>query len=274
MITRFAPTPSGYLHLGNAVNALLVDWMARRLDGTVHLRIDDLDAARSRPAYVQDVFDVLAWLGIEWSSGPRDAAEVARAAADPGRLRPYRDAMYALVDSSLETYACACPRSALVGPPRGGCPGDCRTAGYRLTPGRTALRVHVPPGTSIDEGGATVDLEHEVGDVVVWRRDDLPAYHLASVVDDAARSVTHVVRGEDLRAATAAQRFLAPHAGAAGFLDADVVHHRLLTDDAGRKLSKSQVRSGRPLERTAQSRAVVEAAALRIGAEVGINPPD
>ncbi len=75
MITRFAPTPSGYLHIGNAANALLVSWLAAASDGTVALRIDDMDASRARSEFVADIFDTLAWLEIPWTIGPRDAAD-------------------------------------------------------------------------------------------------------------------------------------------------------------------------------------------------------
>lgn len=261
MITRFAPTPSGYLHIGNAVNAQLVAWLAEAHGGTVALRIDDMDAARFRHEYLHDIFDVLRWLGIEWQLGPSDARDVQARQSLPRRTAYYRAELAAAGDRGLEIYACRCSRSQLAGPPTGGCPGGCRTAGHEYVAGETALRARIPDAVA-----------PEVGDVVLWRRDDLPAYHLASVIDDRDLGVTHVVRGEDLRASTAIQVHLAPFLDAASFAGAEFVHHRLLTDAGGAKLSKSTLVSG-PMPRTAGLRDAVAQAAVGLGADVGITPP-
>lgn len=271
MITRFAPTPSGYLHEGNAANALLVAWLAEELGGQVALRIDDLDAARLRPAYVDDIFDMLHWLGIDWSVGPRSAAVVSqRAGAD--RLQPYRDALHTASDAGLALYACTCSRRMLTGPATGGCPGGCLHEGRDFVAGETVVRAHIPSGTSVEVAGTTIDLSRTAGDVVLWRRDDLPAYHLASVVDDSALGVTHIVRGEDLRESTALQVHLAPFLGAPAIAAAVYLHHGLVTGPDGAKLSKSQLGSGAPLPRTDAHRAHIERVATELGAPLGITP--
>lgn len=266
MITRFAPTPSGFLHIGNAVNALLVSWFARTHGGTLALRIDDMDVARYRPEYLRDMFDLLQWLGVEWQLGPTDESSFESRHSLRGRTAYYRAELAAAGDRGLELYACRCSRSQLAGPPTGGCPGGCRNAAHDHVVGETAIRARIP-----------ADVCPEVGDVVLWRRDDLPAYHLASIIEDRDLGVTHVVRGEDLRASTTIQVYLAPFLDAASFAGAVFVHHGLLTDASGAKLSKSTLSAATPqsgpLPRTRETRDAVIRAAAELGAPVGITPP-
>ena len=272
MITRFAPTPSGYLHEGNAANALLVSWLAARGDGRVALRIDDLDAARLRPAYVDDIFETLDWLEVSWQIGPRQPAELAQRAT-PDRLAPYRAALSAAPDAGLAVYACRCTRRMASGPATGGCPGGCRPLALAHEPGVTTLRAHIPLGTVIEVDGQSIDVAAAAGDVVLWRRDDLPAYHLASIVDDHDLGVTHIVRGADLLVSTALQRFLAPFLDAPGVAQAVYIHHALVAGPDGAKLSKSQVDRGAPLPRTAAERDRIRRIAADLGAPAGITEP-
>lgn len=272
MITRFAPTPSGYLHAGNAANALLVSWLAHAHDGRVALRIDDADTARSRPEYVADVFDLLAWLDIDWQLGPTDVTDFDTGWSARHRVADHRAALDAAITRGLPVYACACSRSRQPGPATGGCRGGCAGRDLALEPGRTALRVRVPVDTVVDVGAVPVRLAAELGDFVVWRRDDLPAYQLASVVDDRDLQVTDVVRGVDLLASTAAQLYLAPALNADGFTRARFWHHDVIAAADGGKLSKSQHGRGSPLPRTDESRAEVVALARRLGAPLGVGP--
>ena len=274
MITRLAPTPSGFLHLGNAVNFQLIAWLAASKEGEVVLRIDDMDAPRYRPEYVDDVFDLLDWMGIAWHRGPRTRGEFETEHSLTHRTAHYRSALDRVRDNGLECYACSCTRSSIAGVPTGGCSGGCRAAQRHLETGVTALRLHVPVGTVIPVQGRDVHLADAVGDFVVWRRDGLPAYHLACVVEDEALATTHVVRGEDLRESTAAQLFLARHLGADAFLSAEFLHHPLLTDEGGRKLSKSQLSGGEPLARSRHMLARIHAAAAALAPTVGIIAPD
>lgn len=273
MLTRFAPTPSGYLHRGNAVNALLVSWLAQQEGGRVALRIDDVDAQRLRPEYVTDIFDVLDWLGIEWQVGPRDPRDLPTSWTQARRLERYRGVVSAARAAGAPLYVCRCSRSMLTGPPSGGCPGGCRHRDHRLVPGESALRLHVPLGTVRAIDGSDVDVPATIGDVVVWRRDDLPAYHLASVVDDEDLGITHIVRGADLRESTAVQQLLADALGLGGFGAATVLHHGLLTGPEGAKLSKSQVGHSTLLVRDEATLAAVREAAQRLGEPIGISPP-
>jgi glutamyl-tRNA synthetase len=112
-------------------------------------------------------------------------------------------------------------------------------------PGSTALRIAVDPGTTVSVGDHPIRLDTAMGDFIVWRRDDLPAYQLVSVVEDHDLAITHIVRGRDLVGSSAAQVYLAGWLGADNVIEATYVHHELLTDPTGAKLSKSnQGRTG------------------------------
>jgi glutamyl/glutaminyl-tRNA synthetase len=238
--TRFAPTPSGYLHLGNAVHLLVVKKLAEHEDWQIALRIDDGDAARTRAEYVDDIFGVLEWLDVDWVVGPRTAQELRESWSQQHRDDMYRQALVALQQSSAPVYVCACSRTqwdAHIGP---GCPQGCTN--LDLKSNETSLRMVIDNET----------------DVVLWRRDGIAAYHLASVIDDDYLNVTHVVRGADLRESTRIQRHISQWLPQSRFATAQVFHHRLLEDAAGRKLSKSAGVQARPLPRTPEVREELE----------------
>jgi len=239
VLARLAPTPSGFLHAGNLDNFRRTQAVARDASALLALRIDDADATRYRREYVDHVFEVLDGLGIAWDVGPRSTEEFESAWSQRHRTAEYRHRVGDLRDSPVETYACTCSRSDLAGVPTGGCPGGCRHHGGPLVPGVSALRVHVPVGTVVAVGGHEVRLDEELGDFVVWRRDDLPAYQWVSILEDERLGTTHIVRGQDLIASSAAQVFLARALGITSVVDATYVHHPLILDGQGRKLSKS-----------------------------------
>lgn len=222
------------------MNFRLTARLAAEVGADIALRIDDVDAARYRREYVQDIFRVLRDLRIEWQRGPRDVEDFEAAYSQRRRTEYYRSQLGRLRDGGVQTYACTCSRTMVRGVATDGCPGACRTAGIALAPGVSALRVHVPRGTEVDVNGAVVRLDEAMGDFVVWRRDDLPAYQLVSLIEDRDLGTTLVVRGQDLLESTAAQIFLAPALGAAAFGRARFVHHALITDESGAKLSKSR----------------------------------
>lgn len=271
MQTRVAPTPSGYLHLGNAANALLTSWWARQEGLALRLRIDDVDAERARPEYVDDILDLMTWLGIEWTDGPRTLVETEHARGT--RVTHAREMLQAALDNGLPAYACTCSRRDVTAIPTLGCPGRCRTAGHPLVPERSALRVHVPAGTCVSVQGVDVPLDVALGDFVIWRKDDQPAYQWFSVVEDTLHGTTHILRGEDLRTSTAAQRYLARFLPESAFLGAEIRHHPLLLDDSGAKLSKSQLNRSTGLPRTPSTRAEIRRTAMDLGRSVGITEP-
>jgi glutamyl/glutaminyl-tRNA synthetase len=272
LVTRLAPTPSGYLHPGNAVNFLLTHWLARQHDGRLLLRIDDLDAARVRTAYLDDIFRVLQWLGIAIDAGPSGVAQFQREFSLLHRTEAYRAAVTQLRDAGAHVYACHCSRRDLAGHAAGYYPGTCRTAGLPERPGETALRIAVPHPMVVDVAGERIDVAGVLGDFAVWRRDDVPAYQLASVVEDHDLGVNTIVRGRDLLASTGAQLVLAPLLGATGFLAADFRHHALITDPAGRKLSKSAGRRGASMVGDTALLGTIRAAAARLAPQIGIEP--
>lgn len=239
--TRFAPSPTGPLHLGHAFSTLTGWQRARAAGGRFLIRIEDLDAGRCRPEWADAIFDDLAWLGLDWE------APVLRQST---RAQAYRAALDRLGAMGL-TYACTCTRAdirAAVSAPQEGpdgtvYPGTCRGMGHpsagaavRLDMGAAMARLgaveFMDNGRHKRETAAMVD---GVGDVVLARRDGAAAYHLAVVVDDAAQGITEVVRGEDLFEATAIhvvlQRLL-------GLPTPTYHHHRLIRDESGKRLAK------------------------------------
>ena len=249
MISRLAPTPSGYLHAGNAVNFLLTHELVRRHHGHLYLRIDDLDRERVRPRYIDNVFATLDWLGIRCDSGPADAADFTAHHSQHLRLDRYHALLARLAATPGLVYACTCSRAqvAAAAGPTGCYPGTCRDRSLPLSTPDASWRVHVPDGTRVTFsdallGSVELDLAATVGDFVIRRRDGLPAYHVASLADDVAMGMTLIVRGEDLLPSTAAQLWLAQQAGAPcdAFPRVQFWHHPLLTTPDGHKLSKSQ----------------------------------
>ena len=230
MLTRIAPTPSGFLHEGNLVNFLLTQRLAREVGADVALRIDDLDVFRMRPEYVEDIFRCLAWLDIEWQQGPRSLADYEALPEPEERAEHYFGRLEAMIAAGLPAFVCACSRRDLGRDAR--CEKGCVDKSLKLKEGKTAARVRVPE--------TEPELRAAMGDFVVWRREDLPAYQLQSLIDDEEMGVTHIVRGEDLADSTMAQRYLARFIPGSRFLQADIRHHPLITSETGEKLSKSQ----------------------------------
>lgn len=277
-VTRFAPSPTGPLHLGHAYSALLAHDMARSNHGAFLLRIENIDQQRSKPAWENQLMDDLTWLGVHWDAEPMRQSD---------RQPVYDTALDSLWQQGL-LYPCTCSRrdveTALSAPQEGAempagpdgliYPGTCRhKMGMERTfaenhprPRNTTLRLEVArvnpelflhriesrdggwhsyasyAESGIGPAGATGlveftpdDIETEVGDFVVARRDMGISYHLAVVLDDAAQGITHVVRGADLTDATQIhvllQRLL-------GLPTPTYHHHGLIRDAAGKRLAK------------------------------------
>jgi glutamyl-tRNA synthetase len=208
---RYAPTPSGRLHLGNARTALLAWLWARALGGRFVLRVEDLDPQRSRVEHEREQLADLRWLGLDWDEGP-DVG---------GPHGPYRQsergAIYEAALARLDTFECTCTRRELreaTLAPHGRepvYPGTCRHGPAHPERPR-AVRWRVPPGiVALDDaiqGPQREDVAVEAGELVLRRSDGAFAYQLAVVVDDAAMGVTHVLRGADLLHSTARQILL------------------------------------------------------------------
>jgi glutamyl-Q tRNA(Asp) synthetase len=260
-ILRFAPSPNGYLHLGHAYSALLNHDMAREVSGRLLLRIEDIDAARSRPAYETAIYEDLGWLGISWQQSVRRQSE---------HFDDYRAALAKLEKAGL-IYASFESRgeiAALVGDRErhGHWPRD--PDGVPLYPGGGrklsraererrsrsgepfALRLAMDAAVACagvltwteagagpqGQSGLIIAAPQMWGDVVLARKEWPTSYHLAVAIDDALQGVTDVVRGQDLFWATSIHRLLQ---ALLGLPELAYHHHRLILDAGGRKLSKS-----------------------------------
>ncbi|MDU8911559.1 tRNA glutamyl-Q(34) synthetase GluQRS [Aestuariicoccus sp. MJ-SS9] len=253
-VTRFAPSPTGPLHLGHAFSALLAHDRARSEGGQFLLRIEDIDTTRSRPEWEAQIYDDLHWLEIDWDAPPMRQSE---------RVGAYEAALDRLWGAGL-LYPCSCTRRdiaaataapqegdpPLIGPDGLVYPGTCRDKPRPpRRPGGEALRIdmrkaleRIDPNIVFREETrpdpihrAAQTMIEEVGDVVLSRRDFVGSYHLSVVLDDAAQGITHVIRGADLFDATPIHVMLQRLLG----LPTPVYHHhRLIRDETGRRLAK------------------------------------
>jgi glutamyl-tRNA synthetase len=244
---RFAPSPTGELHLGNARTALLAWLQVRAAGGTFVMRVEDLDAGRVRPGMMEAQLSDLRWLGLDWDEGP-DVGGAFEPYLQSQRMERYQDALEELCRSGL-LYACVCSRrdiaaasSAPHGPDEEGprYPGTCRALPAESVGSRaTALRFRVAPGPvefdDLLQGRLVVHPAEETGDFVVQRKDGIAAYQLAVVVDDAAMGITHVLRGADLLSSTARQLLLYR---ALGLAAPAWLHVPLMLGPDGERLSK------------------------------------
>lgn len=257
--TRFAPSPTGPLHLGHAYSACLAHDMARAAGGAFHLRIDDLDRSRSRPEWEAQIKDDLSWLGLTWQ------ADIWR---QSDRLPRYRAALQTLWDAGL-LYPCTLTRAELraaVNAPQEGAPldrpdgpdgliysgthrppmppeGPMPDTALRIDMARAMARITAQGGTlNYLETGTDAPglvqigaLDQTAGDVALARAGMGASYHLSIVCDDAEQGITHVIRGEDLAPATGIHVLLQHLLG----LPTPVYHHhRLIRDAAGKRLAK------------------------------------
>lgn len=250
MVTRFAPSPTGRLHVGHGWSALMGQDMAHQASGMLRLRIEDIDGARSRREHVDGIIEDLRWLGVEWDGDVVFQSQ---------RLALYDAALAQLRDAGL-VYPCFCTRAEIAAEiaasgsapheaSDGIYPGTCRAMDEKSRTARIASgdthcwRLDMTSAVSwagpltwqdMDAGPVTARPER-AGDVVLARKDAPTSYHLAATVDDAEMGVTHVLRGDDLRAATDIHRLLQALLGLASPL---YRHHPLLVDADGRRLAK------------------------------------
>jgi glutamyl-Q tRNA(Asp) synthetase len=249
-VTRFAPSPTGQLHLGHAFSAFFADQAAREAGGRFLLRIEDIDQTRCRPAFEQAIYRDLAWLGLDWERPVRRQSE---------HFDLYRDALGRL-DARGLIYPCFCSRKEIAaeiaaagaaphGPDGPLYPGTCRhlpaaererrqSSGtpYALRLDMAATAAQTGPLSWIEREKGEIGVDPFLhGDVVIARRDVPTSYHLSVTLDDAIQGVTLVTRGADLMPATHIHRLLQ------AVLDLpapDYRHHSLLTDAGGKRLAK------------------------------------
>jgi glutamyl-Q tRNA(Asp) synthetase len=248
IVTRFAPSPTGYLHLGHAFSALFAWRHARETGGRFLLRLEDIDPSRCRPEFAAAILDDLVWLGLDWDGEVRVQSQ---------HLPEYRAALDVLAGRGL-LYPCFCTRADIQqsaaaphtpdGAPR--YPGTCRALSVderraRIAGGeRFALRLDMAQALAAMTATLTFDEQVEgtirchpeqFGDVVLARKDAPASYHLCVTHDDSLQGVTLVTRGADLKPATHLHRLLQ---ALMGWPAPAYAHHRLLTDASGHRLAK------------------------------------
>ncbi|MDX2236467.1 MAG: tRNA glutamyl-Q(34) synthetase GluQRS [Hyphomonadaceae bacterium] len=242
-VTRFAPSPTGLLHLGHAFSALTAHDAARAASGRFLLRIEDIDQGRARPAFEAALIEDLSWLGVRWDAPPRRQSD---------HMADYAGALARLIAQGA-VYRCFRTRkeilAAMAGAPHGS--GEV-FFGARLGPDDEAERLtrgemfawrldaarardQLGPLFFDDETGRVAVDPLRLGDAVVARKDFPASYHLASVWDDARDGVTHVIRGADLRDSAHLHVVLQ---SLLGLPTPRYAHHRLIVDEAGKRLAK------------------------------------
>ena len=263
LVTRFAPSPNGRLHLGHALSAIIAHDLAKASGGRFLLRIEDIDGPRSRPELADEFRRDLAWLGLEWEEVP----------AQSNRLESYVAAAEALRARGL-LYRCTCTRKQIeaAGAAQGSdgliYPGTCKLtppdpalpAAWRLDANMALAQTGALVWEDDFAGTIPVDLAG-LGDVVLMRKDLPASYHLAVTLDDAADGVTLVTRGADLCAASHIHRTLQ---ALLGLPLPRWRHHALLTDEAGLKLAKRRGSPALAERRLAGEDGLVLAAQLRL----------
>ena len=237
VVTRFAPSPNGSLHLGHAYSAVVAHDIARERGGKFLLRIEDIDGVRSLPEKPDEFREDLAWLGLEWEEVP----------AQSTRLANYEEVAQFLLHEGL-LYPCTCTRAEIaaleprLGPEGAIYPGTCK--GQNFDPEKpVSLRLDVDKALARvgeviwedETNGVMVADPRVFGDVVLVRKDAPASYHLAATLDDAADGVTLVTRGQDLFAMTHIHRVLQE---LLGLPVPEYHHHPILLDETGQKLAK------------------------------------
>jgi glutamyl/glutaminyl-tRNA synthetase len=253
---RLAPSPTGLLHVGHARTFWIAAQRAIENQGTLILRNEDLDPKRSRAEFARAMIEDLRWLGIRWSEGP-DCGGAYGPYSQSERRAHYMEAWRRLRDGGF-LYPCMCSRKDLAQAASAPnetddepvYPGTCRDrkdAAEFMEPAGVNWRFRVPEGEEVEFADLNLGRQRFVtgnkfdfGDFLVWRRDDVPAYQLAVVVDDAAMRITEVVRGADLLKSTARQLLLMRALGYAGLVYAapGYFHCELVRDAAGVRLAK------------------------------------
>ena len=243
IVTRFAPSPTGRLHLGHAYSAAVGHHRARHGGGQFRVRIEDLDQTRTRPEFVDGIFEDLGWLGLDWDEPVLVQSQ---------RTSAYAEALKRLKSEGL-AYACFCTRADIaqsLTAPHGDAatsyPGTCRGLpddperrattphSWRLDSARALAMAGLPSWREAD--GQTLESRaRDFGDAILARKDAPASYHLSCVVDDAESGVTTVVRGADLRPSTPVQRLLQI---LLELPEPTYLHHSLVAHENGRRLAK------------------------------------
>lgn len=243
--TRIAPTPSGLLHPGNGISFIMTWALTRASQGTLLLRIDDLDKNRRRPEYLEDIFRTLEWLGIDYDEGPSGVDDFLQNWSQHHRLDRYYSALDQLCQAN-QLFACDCTRKQIREESEAGLyPGRCQERSLDFDQSGVAWRVKLEGSTKVSFrdwlwGQRILNLKGNAGHFVVRQKNGMPAYQVASLVDDLDYEINFIVRGRDLLSSTAAQIYLARLLNWPRFSQVVFWHHPLKMDHRGQKLSKTK----------------------------------
>jgi len=242
--TRYAPTPSGFLHLGNLYSMALTAAIAKKEGASILLRIDDMDKTRSKKEYLQDIFESLNYFGLPWQEGPKNKDEHEALFSQGLRLGLYDHFLQGLQNKGL-VFACTCSRSEIEhAGTHAVYPGTCKHKNISLFEKNVCWRLDTsaPLKLLLNEYSKKTQqfsLPENMHHFIVRRKDGLPSYQVCSLVDDMHFGVDLIVRGEDLRDSSLAQLYLAEAAERSEFFNSTFLHHPLLLNSQGVKLSKS-----------------------------------
>jgi glutamyl-tRNA synthetase len=253
--SRIAPTPSGFLHKGNAFSFLLTWILVRKTGGMLTLRIDDIDKNRKRPEYVQDIFETLHFLGIDWDKGAKNPKDFEAHYSQHHFLEIYQKEIEVLKNKNA-VFECVCSRSEIVKRNIENQVSTTNYDGFCLSNQNTesqknnALRMNTDCFDNknilindCNTDNFSINIENEIPFFVIQTKTqkvkNLPAYQLVSLIDDSRMNINFIVRGKDLINSTAAQLFLAKILDKKSFLETTFLHHDLILDKRKNKISKS-----------------------------------
>ncbi len=242
--TRYAPSPSGFLHLGNLYSMALTSAIAKQEGATILLRIDDIDKVRAKKEYLQDIFESLTFLKLPWQEGPKNFAEHEASFSQNLRLNLYENFLEKLKNKGL-VFACNCSRSEIENAGTHSVyPGTCKHKNLSLYEENVCWRLNTSASLVIQlkEYGKKTEhfvLPENMHHFIVRRKDWLPSYQVCSLIDDVHFGIDLIVRGKDLRDSSLAQLYMAQLSGLNEFLNTTFLHHSLLLNKEGHKLSKS-----------------------------------
>ncbi|MFQ3577273.1 MAG: glutamate--tRNA ligase family protein [Cytophagales bacterium] len=242
--TRFAPTPSGFLHMGNVFNLIFCCLISKIYETELWLRIDDLDQERTRNEYIEDIFETIDWLGVKFDKGPSGLEDFQNAWSQQHRMPQYLMKKKFLINNNL-VFACECSRKE-IGTDFNEYNGKCLQKNLPLSGDYSLRSKPVDYNLKINQinpNHLTFSewniFENYSKMIQLFKKDNHPSYQLASLSDDCEMGMTHIVRGNDLFASTQMQVYLSNLLGIESFKDTVFLHHDLLLDSNQEKLSKS-----------------------------------
>lgn len=242
-LTRFAPTPSGFLHLGNIYSFLVTKVLAEKYGAKILLRIDDLDQERVKKKYIKDIFDSLDFMGLSYDLGPKNLKDFEQNYSCLKRVALYQKHIEKLTKEKA-IFACDCSRNKIEKMhPKGFYTGFCKKRNLPLNTPESTLRINTPVNQKIKiqtlEGIQESEIPGILRDFVIKKKDGLPAYQLQSLADDTHYGVDLIVRGNDLFGSSLAQIFLASQLDKNGLNQITFHHHDLIFGKKKQKLSKT-----------------------------------